>query len=667
MKQIVMLVVVLLVVFNLSIAMGAATEGDLSTVNNGALEAVAAYVDAIDEQDASALIALSPLSDSAELVAYFEDDARKNVGFRNVESAEIVIIKPLDAISLLQSADSARYRDLYGNVPLGFLVGIDMSVENEDEYFYNGVNFALLVTAVEYGTVKIVEFSSASRQLMDKLITENEIAESEAVSDAFEIKAARSQGLILNGEKQVIKTNKASEEQLRIERGIATTENAQSGKEWTIFMKTDANLILPLQWDALQQSALHQSTLRKLQERLQQQNTAPIAGADQIIWGEAEQTMRKDGFAKLALEKDTTLSGISAEFSASVALGKTYTGIAENAGESDISLDFYAGSLLTLTDVDKDLYNAQMAVTAALNGESYMYLRDSAIGTIRCVDDMTYREDPNKFYPNAEEIRSIFADSIDESIKKLREDYDNGAISEDEYKDRQNKINEAYDKFAYKYGNYGLTNYYYMQVNYGTDVFSAWEDSLNDIKTRYERGDFGFGEGVYEERLAAWSAAFDEWADKEVKTFMPTAVMGIAAREFSGGTTGETELYREDMRKLYENAKAHLLAGNAAQDLTDDILNKGLSYATAADRRFFFSDEYAEMIADIHEQAGLGTNKSKTQSQDKEEWENLYERLAMQVKSDSSLSETLRNMLLRYFDFATVRLPQIFKGNFLSG
>jgi hypothetical protein len=105
-------------------------------------------------------------------------------------------------------------------------------------------------------------------------------------------------------------------------------------------------------------------------------------------------------------------------------LGKTYTGIAESAGESGISPDLSAGSLLTLTDVDKDLYNARMTVTAALNGESYMYLRDTALGTVRRVDDMTYRGYPNRFYPNAEEIRSIFADSIDESIKRLREDCD---------------------------------------------------------------------------------------------------------------------------------------------------------------------------------------------------------------------------------------------------
>jgi hypothetical protein len=214
MRQIGASVVILLVVFNFSVAMGsgAATENGLGTANSDALEAVAAYVDAIDEQDAEALIALSPLLDGAELAAYFEDDARENVGFRNVESAEILITKPLDGVTLSQFADSARYQDIYGNVPSGFLVGIDMSVGNEDEYFHNGINFALVVTAVEDETVKIVEFSSAPLQLMDKLIDENETSESVAISDAFEIKAARSQGLILNSEKQIIKENRASRE-----------------------------------------------------------------------------------------------------------------------------------------------------------------------------------------------------------------------------------------------------------------------------------------------------------------------------------------------------------------------------------------------------------------------------------------------------------------------
>jgi hypothetical protein len=434
-------------------------------------------------------------------------------------------------------------------------------------------------------------------------------------------------------------------------------------------MKIDINHALPLNTNTVQQSAVHQSTVRKLQERLQQADAAPIAGSDQIIWDEAEQTMRKDGFAKLALEKDTTLSGISAEFSASAVRYNMYMAA---TGNSEADMEREISVVSALTEENADEYNIYTDILWNrcgynegfwdLNEPKYFLGAEEALAA--------RQNDPGSLYPRAAEVRTAFADSIDAFVKKLQEDYASGAIDKEEYLSRQDKINEAYDKGAYRYGNYGMTNMHYMQGVYGLDGFSAWEGSLNDIKARYERGDFGFGEGVYEERLAAWSAAFDKWADEEVKSMARiNGVMGIAVRDFAEthATDDAERVFSEDMRKLYENAKAHLLAGNSAQSLTDDILNAGLSFASAGDRRFLFSDEHTEMHIAVFRQSKTTTDKSKTQSQDKEEWEDLYRRFAMRVESDTSLSETLKNIFLEYFGFAAVRLPQIFKGNFLSG
>ncbi|MDR1135709.1 MAG: hypothetical protein LBL49_05975 [Clostridiales Family XIII bacterium] len=409
-------------------------------------------------------------------------------------------------------------------------------------------------------------------------------------------------------------------------------------------------------------NTLHQSTLQKLQKQLQQTGANTVVGADKIIWDETEQVMRKDGFEKLPLVKDSTLSGINAEFCVEAVreMYKDFTG-------KDLASDMYKGFFsfpFLATEESRNTYNIYSM--AIVNRCKNIYQGEGLIPLDYLVNRTLYREEPAERFPHAEEIRTNFANSIDEFVKKLQEDRASGAISEETYKVRQNMINETYDKFAYEYGNFGMTDYYYMKVSRGTDVFSAWEDSLNDIKMRYERGDFGFEEGVYEKHLAAWSTAFDEWAVNDARAFNPTMLMGIATPYFPGEAEKDAAVYRKDLLKLYENAKEHLLQGNTAYSLTDDILNKGLVFTNAADRRFFYSDQYNEILTELDRQLRSSSyDRYKTQSQDKKEWEDLYERFALQIKSKVSLSETLRNALLQYFDFASIRLPQFFKGNFI--
>jgi hypothetical protein len=436
-------------------------------------------------------------------------------------------------------------------------------------------------------------------------------------------------------------------------------------------MNIEVNQALPLNRNAFQQSSLNQNTLRKLREQ-SASNPCPIPGAREIVWNEAENIMRKDGFEKLALVKDSTLSGIVAEYSPANAQ-RIYKELCTDAlGDDGASALEEFHTFCLLTDENKDAYNIYQQILFARCkaayewGDAYWENHKQYID----VGGMLHRENPGLFNINAEKIRTDFADTMDAFSKKLREDHESGAISEEEYQNRQKKLNEAYDLYAYDCGNRGMLDYYYVQAYYGTDVFSSWEGSLNDIKTRYERGDFGFEEGVYEERVAAWSAAFDAWAGGPSKPGSPPGSELVSLAEMVGneplGFEMETKLFREDMRKLYANAKAHLLSGGAASDLTDDILNEGLLIATAADRRFFRSKEYGEMKVALDRQSRSVINKEKTQSQDKKEWEELYAGFAKTVNS-LSMGETLRSMLLYYFEFAAARLPILYKGNFLPG
>jgi hypothetical protein len=221
---------------------------------------------------------------------------------------------------------------------------------------------------------------------------------------------------------------------------MALSESAE--RDGTVVMKIEINQALPLNRDAFRQSALNQNTLRKLRE---QSDSKPcqIPGANEIIWNEAEDVTRKDGFEKLesVLVKDSTLSGISAEYSSANAW-RIYTELCTDAlGDDGASAleEFHAFRLLT--DENKDTNNIYIDIL--FNRCEYVYLWGDAYWENHKayidVGGMLHRENPGLFNINADKIRADFADTMDAFAKKLREDHESGAISEEEYQNRQSK------------------------------------------------------------------------------------------------------------------------------------------------------------------------------------------------------------------------------------
>lgn len=126
------------------------------------------YVQAISEQDSDAIIALSPSDEAAEWAVFYKDDSKKNVGFRSVTSAQLKDIKEINTNQIKQNTNYDYYYQKYGDTIEGAVVDIRMNVVNdaENEYFDNGINSFLVVTAMENNERKVVEFSKASPLLL---------------------------------------------------------------------------------------------------------------------------------------------------------------------------------------------------------------------------------------------------------------------------------------------------------------------------------------------------------------------------------------------------------------------------------------------------------------------------------------------------------------------
>ncbi len=218
MRKILSVLLISIMMFTSTIASFAATPaGGNRSVSSE--EIINRYVDAINAQDAEAIIKLSPTEEKEELEFYFEDSERENLGIRDIISAKIVLLEKITDKGLIYaSTDLEDYQELYGDTVEGYLLVLDLKVKNEDKYFQNGYNANMVLTAEENGEPVIVEFSDASRKLIDTMLGEFRKTNSK-YERLFEIKEARSKGIILNSKGDVIETNIATKESLIEEMG----------------------------------------------------------------------------------------------------------------------------------------------------------------------------------------------------------------------------------------------------------------------------------------------------------------------------------------------------------------------------------------------------------------------------------------------------------------
>ena len=176
---------------------------DASNDNNGVIrgagsaeDVVYESVKAVDSHDIYGYIALQCDVNKVDYENFFRglDWDNDDDGIMCVDAASVYEIKeiPVNAADAFTSA--YKYKEKYDDLA-AFYVGIDYKVNNESKYFFNGVNYCLMIAGKENGEWKIVEESDAPVEFLN----ETQYAFNSAAEEkALEILNARMNGVILD-------------------------------------------------------------------------------------------------------------------------------------------------------------------------------------------------------------------------------------------------------------------------------------------------------------------------------------------------------------------------------------------------------------------------------------------------------------------------------------
>lgn len=220
----------------------------VGTSTSTATEVINQYVEALNNRDWNSIIEVSPDEEYQENVAFYysEEYAQESIGFHAVTSASIATITELDGEDLYNYTNAAYYFSKYGTLKL-YLIGIDLAVNKESKYFYNGVNFFLVALGLENNAWKVVLFSQAPASVIEENMNtaqtfsgDDVCTDNGEVEMALDIIRARYQGVVLGSEGNIIETNIASVEELAEEKGIDSSDIENS-----IVTATVTNLTRP--------------------------------------------------------------------------------------------------------------------------------------------------------------------------------------------------------------------------------------------------------------------------------------------------------------------------------------------------------------------------------------------------------------------------------------
>ncbi|MFD2332632.1 hypothetical protein ACFSR7_25525 [Cohnella sp. GCM10020058] len=95
-------------------------------------------------------------------------------------------------------------------------------MKKEDKYFYNGVNYRLMILGQEQGVWKIIENSIAP---IVAISNANLGFGSPAEQDAIKIARSRSEGIIINKKGEVLEDLRATSKQIEAEKGFLQNQH----------------------------------------------------------------------------------------------------------------------------------------------------------------------------------------------------------------------------------------------------------------------------------------------------------------------------------------------------------------------------------------------------------------------------------------------------------
>jgi hypothetical protein len=154
--------------------------------------------------------------DDMKLFLNNSDNKKNGIGLFNIKTAKVEEIQFLPDNVVSSFTKLSQYKDEYNEVE-SFLVGIYFEVKNENKYYFNGVNYRLVVVGKENNAWKVIEISDAP---IERLIPLGYGFNNENEKKALKIVQERIKGNIINSTGETIKINKASYRDIQLEKGL---------------------------------------------------------------------------------------------------------------------------------------------------------------------------------------------------------------------------------------------------------------------------------------------------------------------------------------------------------------------------------------------------------------------------------------------------------------
>lgn len=168
---------------------------------------IEAYVEAVQRKDWSTFIDLECSSEQESASQYFADESNTN-GIKQVEEILLKGIYEVDNSLAEGEMLKVEYPILIDNDTVqSFIVALDCTVNKENQYFFNGVNYFLTVLAEEDGEMKIVQFNRPSVEMLEQVVvpvlTEARADCSDEIAGINVIRQAE-RGLVVNADNEIL-------------------------------------------------------------------------------------------------------------------------------------------------------------------------------------------------------------------------------------------------------------------------------------------------------------------------------------------------------------------------------------------------------------------------------------------------------------------------------
>ncbi len=209
---------------------------------------IKSFAEGIDSENWSEVTQLYSNFEKDDVEVFFnnQNNLVEKVGFYSIEQFELVDYLKINSDDLTKFATIGKYSDIYGTDQfLGYRIAVDVKCELESKYFYNGLNYFLIILVNEDNNWKIAEFSSASPELINYEGNTSKVSAKtiknyeEEENLSLQIAEERNKGLVLNGNGEVIETNQATSEDILIEKGYSLDEIAKMPKAVTNTTRPD--------------------------------------------------------------------------------------------------------------------------------------------------------------------------------------------------------------------------------------------------------------------------------------------------------------------------------------------------------------------------------------------------------------------------------------------